>query len=215
MVECDASSTGFYAVLHQGTGAIAFFSRPIAARHAKLAAYECELIGLVQSVRHWRPYLWGRPFKVCTDHYALKFLLDQRLSTIPQHQWVSKLFGFDFAVEFKPGRQNIVADALSRKDAEPTLAFTLTGPRFALFAKLRQAALTEPELSAIRSRIETGELNAPWSLVDGIVCFHRRAHNPATSPLHLAVLAAVHDGPHEGIQKTLHRLRQNFHLLQD
>lgn len=28
-----------------------------------------------------------------TDHYALKFMLDQRLSTVPQHQWVSKLFG--------------------------------------------------------------------------------------------------------------------------
>jgi hypothetical protein len=38
---------------------------------------------LVQAVRHWRPYLWGRPFRVRTDHYSLKFLLDQRLSTVP------------------------------------------------------------------------------------------------------------------------------------
>ena len=55
------------------------------------------LIGLVQAVRHWRPYLWGGGhFAVRTDHYNLKFLLDQRLSTVPQHQWISKLFGFDF-----------------------------------------------------------------------------------------------------------------------
>jgi hypothetical protein len=39
--------------------------------------------GLVKAVRHWRPYLWTRPFVVRTDHYALKFLLDQRISTIP------------------------------------------------------------------------------------------------------------------------------------
>ena len=103
MVDCDASGSGFGAVLHQGTGAIAFFSRPFSPRHMKLAAYERELIGLVQAVRHWRPYLWGRRFVVRTDHYALKFLLDQRLSTLPQHQWVSKLFGYDFAVEFRPG----------------------------------------------------------------------------------------------------------------
>ena len=102
-VDCDASGSGFGAVLHQGTGAIAFFSRPFSPRHMKLAAYERELIGLVQAVRHWRPYLWGRRFVVRTDHYALKFLLDQRLSTLPQHQWVSKLFGYDFAVEFRPG----------------------------------------------------------------------------------------------------------------
>jgi hypothetical protein len=44
-------------VLHQGSGPLAFFSRPFAARHVKLAAYEHELIGLVQAVRHWRPYL--------------------------------------------------------------------------------------------------------------------------------------------------------------
>jgi hypothetical protein len=85
-VDCDASGLGFGAVLHQGDGPIAFFSRPFAARHLKVAAYERELIGLVQVVCHWRPYLWGRSFVVRTDHYALKFLLDQWLSTIPQHQ---------------------------------------------------------------------------------------------------------------------------------
>jgi hypothetical protein len=79
----------------------------------KLAAYERELIGLVQAVRHWRPYLWGRAFVVRTDHYALKYMLDQRLSTVPQHQWISKLFGFDFRVEYKPGRLNVVPDALA------------------------------------------------------------------------------------------------------
>lgn len=114
-MECDASGSGFGAVLHQGAGPIPYFSRAIAPRHASLAAYEGELIGLVQAVRHWRPYLWGRSFIVKTDHYSLKFLLDQHLATIPQHHWVGKLLGFDFTVEYKPGRQNIVADALSRR----------------------------------------------------------------------------------------------------
>jgi hypothetical protein len=76
----------------------------------KLATYECELIGLVNAVKHWHPYLWGQPFLRHTDHYSLKFLLYQRLLTIPQHQWVSKLLGFDFRVEFKSSATNIVAD---------------------------------------------------------------------------------------------------------
>ena len=103
MVDCAAS----------GSGALAFFSRPFTARHHKLSAYERELIGLVQAVRHWRPYLWGRQFILRTDHYALKFLLDQWLSMVPQHQWVSKLFGYDFTIEYRPGALNVVADALS------------------------------------------------------------------------------------------------------
>ena len=52
VVDYDASRSGFGAVLHQGQGPIAFFSRTVAPQHAKLAAYERELIGLVQAVRH-------------------------------------------------------------------------------------------------------------------------------------------------------------------
>jgi hypothetical protein len=118
VVDCDASGSGFGAVLHQGEGAVAFYSQPIAASHAKLAAYERELIGLVHAVRHWRPYLRGRSFRVRTDHFSFKYLLDQRLSTIPQHNWVSKLLGYDFIVEFRPGKLNTVADALSRREED-------------------------------------------------------------------------------------------------
>ena len=59
MVDSDASGVEFGAVLHQGAEPLSFFSRPFAARHHKLVAYELELIGLVQAIRYWRPYLWG------------------------------------------------------------------------------------------------------------------------------------------------------------
>jgi hypothetical protein len=75
-MDCDASGSGFGVVLHEGSGPIAFFSKQFAPRHLKVAAYEREVIGLVQAVRHWRSYLWGRQFTVRTDHYALKFMLD-------------------------------------------------------------------------------------------------------------------------------------------
>jgi hypothetical protein len=77
VVECDASAHGFSAVLVQEGHPVTFFSRPVAPRHRALAAYEQELIRLVHAVRHWRPYLWGHRFVVKTDHYSLKYLLDQ------------------------------------------------------------------------------------------------------------------------------------------
>jgi hypothetical protein len=70
IVNCDASCMGFSAIMHQDNGPIAFYSRPIAPQHAKLAAYERELIGLVKVVRHWRPYLWARSFVVRTTAFS-------------------------------------------------------------------------------------------------------------------------------------------------
>lgn len=70
---------------------------------------------------------------VRTDHYALKFLLDQRLSTLPQHQWVSKLFGYDFDVEYRLGLLNTIADALSLHGDDDTTLIVITGPTFCLF----------------------------------------------------------------------------------
>jgi hypothetical protein len=158
-VDTDASGSGFGAVLHQGAGPLAFFSRPFAARHLKLAAYEHELIGVVQAVRHWRPYLWGRHFVIRTDHFSLKYLLDHRLSTVPQHQWISKLFGFDFDVEYRPGHLNTVADALSRKDAEAApgaaVAAALSGPSFAFLDKIRRGGTAAPDV-VLQERLRAG-----------------------------------------------------------
>jgi hypothetical protein len=79
----------------------------------------------------------GRKFIVCIDHFSLKYLLDQRLSTIPQHQWASKLLDFNFKVEFKPVGMNIVADTLSRRDTVDTNEIlALSTPTFSLFNDL-------------------------------------------------------------------------------
>jgi hypothetical protein len=74
---------------------------------------------------------------VKTDHYSLKYLLDQCLATIPQHQWVSKLMGFDFIVEYKPGASNTVANALSRHSVEESGELAaLSAPSFIVFDTL-------------------------------------------------------------------------------
>ena len=224
-VDCDASGSGFGAVLHQGDGPIAFFSRPFAARHLKVAAYERELIGLVQAVRHWQPYLWGRSFVVRTDHCALKFLLDQRLSTIPQHHWISKLMGYDFRVEFRPGRFNVVADALSRRDGDAPLLVGLqppeqvlaviSAPTFHLFAELRRELQDTEELRVLRDAIAAGDRGADWTVQDGLILCKGRVYVPAVSTVLDAVLQLAHTGAHEGIQKTLQRLRTEFAIDHD
>ena len=133
-------------------------------------------------MRHWRPYLWGRAFVVRTDHQPLKFILDQRLATIPQHHWVSKLLGFDFTVEYKPGRMNVVADALSRRDAETATIHAVSAPSFDLLAEFRAAAANDEAMRQMHARVENGELGDQWSIMDGLVTYKNKLFVPASFP---------------------------------
>ncbi|GKD34066.1 putative mitochondrial protein [Tanacetum coccineum] len=62
----------------------------------------------------WRGYLLDRHFKIKTDHFSLKYVLRQRLTTPFQNNWLSKLLGYDYEISYKKGSENIVADAFSR-----------------------------------------------------------------------------------------------------
>jgi hypothetical protein len=158
IIDCDASGSGFGAVLHQGLGPLAFFSRAIAPHHAKLVAYEHEFIGLIKAVHHWRLYLWMWPFVVHTDHFSLKYLLDQRLSTISQHALVSKLFRYQFSVEFKPGRQNMAVDVLSHRHENDSTVHALSMPDFTLMDEFRVEAATLPEMIAKHAEIDASTM---------------------------------------------------------
>jgi hypothetical protein len=210
IVDCDASGSGIGAILHQGEGPLAFFSLAMQLHHAKLAAYERELIGLVKAVRHWLPYLWTRPFVVRTDHFSLKYLLDQRLSTIPQHAWVSKLFGYQFTVEFKPGKQNTAADALSCCDEEGSAVFALSLPNFDFFDQFRLEAAALPKVIAKRAEIVAGTADPKWAVVDDMVVHDRRLFVPASATVWALLLEHAHGMGHEGVQKTLQRLHASF-----
>ena len=112
-----------------------------------------------------------------TDNYSLKFLLDQRLATIPQHHWVGKLLGFDFSVEYKEGSTNTVADALSRRNTEEAVAMAVSGPRFDFVDRLRQATSSDPALVALKDELTAGTRAAPGRSSTGLW----RSRDPSTS----------------------------------
>lgn len=144
-----------------------------------------------------------------TDHYTLKFMLDQRLSTIPQHQWISKLFGFNFTVEYRPGRVNVVADALSRRDQPDKSLQTISDPTFQLYKDIRTELDSNEELRNLRGNVS--QLRGPdWCVHDGLILNGSRVFVPASSPHLPTAIQLAHTVGHEGIQKTLHRLRRDF-----
>lgn len=69
------------------------------------------------SLDKWRCYLLDRHFKIKIDHFSLKYLLHQRLTTPFQSKWLPKLLGFDYAISYKKGCENKAVDALSRMES--------------------------------------------------------------------------------------------------
>ena len=75
-------------------------------------------MAILHALKKWHHYLIGRHFKFKKDHDSLKYFLEQILSSKEQQKWVTKILGYDFEIVYKKGKQNVVADALSRKDED-------------------------------------------------------------------------------------------------
>jgi hypothetical protein len=118
IVECDASGNGIGDVLMQEGRHLPFESRSLKGKDLHKPIYEKEMMAILHALKKWRPYLIGRNFKVKTNHDSLKYFLEQRLSSEEQQKWVTKILGYDFEIIYKNGKQNVVADALSRKDED-------------------------------------------------------------------------------------------------
>ncbi|KAJ7961515.1 Ty3/gypsy retrotransposon protein [Quillaja saponaria] len=114
-VETDASDTGIGAVLGQNGRPIAFIIKALSPKQQTLSAYEKEMLAITFAVRKWALYLVGRHFIIKIDHQSLKYLLENKIATLAQQDWLTKMMGFDYEVRYRKGITNKAADALSRK----------------------------------------------------------------------------------------------------
>ncbi|KAK4388623.1 Retrovirus-related Pol polyprotein from transposon [Sesamum angolense] len=114
IVETDACGKGIGAVLMQEGRPIAYLSKALAAKNMGLSTYEKEFLALLLAVTKWKHYLQGNHFVIRTDQKSLKHILDQRIDSILQQKWITKLLGLSYEVQYKKGSENRAADALSR-----------------------------------------------------------------------------------------------------
>ena len=112
----DASDYAIGAVLSQGPigsdRPIAYASRTLNKTEERYSTTEKEFLAIVWAVKHFRPYLYGRKFKMFTDHQPLTFSFTNANHRIIRGKLA--LEEFDYELIYKPGKQNVVADALSR-----------------------------------------------------------------------------------------------------
>jgi hypothetical protein len=90
---------------------------------------------------------------------------------IPQHTWVSKLFGYDLTMEYRQGKLNGAADALSRQEEDTAVVHAISSPTFELFDKLCDEIQHSLEAAVVSSRMTEGKTEKEWSLVDNLILF--------------------------------------------
>lgn len=119
IIETDASGAGIAATLKQPdeTGLlhpVSYFSRRLTPNEKKLGAIYLECKAIKDAIRHWHYYLIGRAFTVCTDHRPLVNLKTKARTDELLGDMVFYLSQFNFTLIYKPGKENIMADWLSR-----------------------------------------------------------------------------------------------------
>jgi hypothetical protein len=113
VLECDASGKELVLSLCKRVEPLAFTSKKLSERNLCKSIYEKEMLAILHVVDLWHPYLLGKCFQIKIDHQSLKYFLEQRISSSEQQKWVTKLFGYDYEIIYKKGKDNVVVDALS------------------------------------------------------------------------------------------------------
>ncbi|GJZ02500.1 putative reverse transcriptase domain-containing protein [Tanacetum coccineum] len=156
VVYCDASHQGLGAVLMQREKVIAYASRQLKPNEENYIIHDLELGVVVFALKIWRHYLYGTKYTVFTDHKSLQHILDQKELNMRQRRCLELLADYDCEIHYHPGKANVVADALSRKERiKPLRAevgdVQLTGPEI-IHETTKKIVQIRQRLQAARDR---------------------------------------------------------------
>ena len=135
---------------------LGFFSRQLTAPQRKYSTFDWELLAVHAATRHFRYMLEGTSYTICTDHKPLVTALSKHSDvwTSRQQRHLSTIAETCCTIEYLPGKQNAVADALSRVE--------ISAIQLGIdYVELCAAQQSDPETDAAKSSIT----NLRWKTV--------------------------------------------------
>ncbi|KAJ9535815.1 hypothetical protein OSB04_un001026 [Centaurea solstitialis] len=215
VVYCDASHQGLGCVLMQNKKVIAYASRQLKVHEKNYTTHDLEIGAVVFALKIWRHYLYGTKCTIFTDHKSLQHILDQKMLNLRQRRWVELLSDYDCEIKYNPGKANVVADALSRKErVKPTRTRAM---RMVVQTSLkRQIAEARKEaLKADNLKKETlHELEKEFEeKSDGVRYFKDRIWVPKVDQLRALIMDEAHQSKysiHPGSDKMYKGLKEHY-----
>jgi hypothetical protein len=114
-LECDASGIGLAGVLSQDGKPIAYFSEKLSRPILNYSTYDKELYALVCILEIWQHYLWSKEFVIHSDYESSKHIRSQGKLSRRHAKWVEFIESFPYVIKHKKEKENVIADALSRR----------------------------------------------------------------------------------------------------
>ena len=116
VLQVDTSKQGLGAALIQEKGPIAFASKSLTETESRYSNIEHEMLGIVWGLEKFHHYVFGRSIKVQTDHKPLVSIMRKNLvnATPRLARMLIRTQPYNIDVEYVPGKQIQLADALSR-----------------------------------------------------------------------------------------------------
>ena len=200
-----------------------------------------ELVAIVFTLKIWHHYLYGEQFELFSDHKSLKYIFTQRDLNMRQRRWMEFLEDYDFTLNYHLGKENVVADALSRKSqgvlasvasrewqmleivgqfglqysdqAQGMLGSLVATP--SLLSKVIEYKGQDAEIVSIKDRVQVGTSDESWAIhIYGSLRYRGRVVVPQLTYLREEILREFHCSRfvvHPSGTKMYHDLRRQYY----